>query len=176
METIKVAKMYFYLGLFGLLVAIAFTAPLILFPIVAPDIRIASGPGSILTNDQYPWPAMWLMVSYLVFLIAATVGSFVWSLAYYLTSRVFNKERTYGILVILHTILYVIGVYGATAFMSYVGFVEGALIASGVAPLVATMAFLWTVVPTGAMVGLALLGVLLGVINLGLTLRMKPKP
>lgn len=173
METVKVAKAYFVLGLISLLVAVAFTSPIVLFPLIAPDVAIASGAGSILTNDEYPWPAMWMMIGYIIFLVGAAAGSFVWSFAYYLTAKVFNKERTYGWLAVPHTLLFIVGVYGATAIMGYLGFYEGGLIASGVAPLVATFAFLWVVVPTGVMITLALLGVLLGVINIGLTLRMK---
>ncbi|MDG6928688.1 MAG: hypothetical protein JRN39_06870 [Nitrososphaerota archaeon] len=172
METLKVSRLFFYVGLVSAVVAVGYAAPVVLGPLVNPAGHniINNGPGSILT-DYTTWPAMWMVVAFTMFALAAVAGSFAWSFGYYLVARVFNRESTNGGLALLNLLLFVVGVYLSTALMAYVGYDEGLKIATGLSPLVVAGLAQWTVYPTGLGLGMALLGVLLGVLNLAVTAR-----
>jgi hypothetical protein len=175
-ETLRVSKIYVYIGLISAVFAVAYASPLVLGPLVNPNGHniVNNGPGGILT-DYAIWPAMWMVVGYTIFLIAGVVGSFVWALSYFLVANVFNRTTTNGPLAFLQIVLFTVGVYAATALMAYVGYVEGGKIAEGVAVTIASQLGRWTVYPTGISVSMALLGVLIGVLNIFITIRPRKK-
>jgi hypothetical protein len=172
LETLKVSKYFFYVGLISAVVAVGYVAPVVLGPLVNPNGHniINNGPGSILT-DYTTWPSLWMFVGFSMFILAAVVGSFAWSSVYYLSSALFGKQQRSSAISILQIIIYVVGVYLSTALMVYVGYTEGLSIAQGASPLVVAGSAQWTVIPTGLGVALTGLGVLLGVLNLFLPSR-----
>lgn len=174
METLKISKFFFYVGIISAVVSVGYVSPLVLGPLLNPNGHniINNGPGSILT-DYTTWPAMWMLVAFTMFLIVGVAGSFVWASAYYFDAKVLGKEERNGALSILGLLFFIVGVYLATALMAYVGYTEGLLIAQGEAPLVVAGSAQWTVIPTGLGISLTALGVLIGVINLILP---SPKP
>ncbi|MEM4302661.1 MAG: hypothetical protein QW470_06745 [Candidatus Caldarchaeum sp.] len=161
MECIKTAKLFFILGMLNGFIAVAGTS-LILFP----DLRLAAGPGSVLTHNVDVWPGHWGWVSYYMLLIAGVAGAFLWSLSYYLLKALFGVEKTPTALAAVSLIFYEVGVLLTVGLTAYVGLVGGRFVAEGGSPVVVTALIGWAVIPTGAGVGLALLGTLLGLINL----------
>ncbi|MDJ0274931.1 MAG: hypothetical protein NYU90_07030 [Aigarchaeota archaeon] len=161
MDVLKISKIYFALGLLnGVLAAVATALILI------PELRLAAGPGSILTHNVDVWPGAWGWVSYFVLLIAGVGGAFLWSLSYYLLRQLFNVEGANALLSILSMALYEIGVLGTVGLTGYVGIEGGRFVADGGSAMVVTALIGWVVIPTGLSVGAAVLGTLLGILNL----------
>ena len=108
-----------------------------------------------------------------------------WAGVYFISSRVMNKRTTNTLLARGHLILTALGVYVTTTFFSLAGFIGGRamLPETGCVVLVdqcmgAGMAIVqtlitFTVIPTGAGMGLALTGTAIGIINILITLRQK---
>jgi hypothetical protein len=161
MDSLRTARLFYIIGLLNGFIALAATS-LILFP----DLRLAAGPGSILTHNVDIWPGHWGWVSYYILLIAGVAGAFLWSLTYYLLKSLFGVEKTPTALAAASLALYEIGVLLTVALTAYVGLEGGRFVADGGSPVVVTALIGWAVIPTGAGVGLALLGTLLGLVNL----------
>jgi len=161
MDNLKAARLFFALGIINGFIALAATS-LILFP----DLRLAAGPGSILTHNVDIWPGHWGWVSYYMLLIAGVAGAFLWSLSYYLLKSLFGVEKTSKALATASIVLYEIGVLLTVALTGYVGLEGGRFVADGGSAVVVTALIGWAVIPTGAGVGMALLGTLLGLVNL----------
>ncbi len=161
MDNLKAARLFFTLGIINGFIALAATS-LILFP----DLRLAAGPGSILTHNVDIWPGHWGWVSYYILLIAGVAGAFMWSLSYYLLKSVFGVEKTSKALATASIVLYEVGVLLTVALTGYVGLEGGRFVADGGSAVVVTALIGWAVIPTGAGVGMALLGTLLGLVNL----------
>jgi len=161
MDNLKAARLFFALGIINGFIALAATS-LILFP----DLRLAAGPGSILTHNVDIWPGHWGWVSYYMLLIAGVAGAFLWSLSYYLLKSLFGIEKTSKALATASLLLYEVGVLLTVALTGYVGLEGGRFVADGGSAVVVTALIGWAVIPTGAGVGMALLGTLLGLVNL----------
>jgi len=161
MDTLRTARLFFLVGILNGFIALAATS-LILFP----DLRLAAGPGSILTHNVDVWPGQWGWVSYFLLLIVGVAGAFLWSLSYYLLKSLFGVERTPKALALASLVLYETGVLLTVALTGYVGLEGGRFVADGGSPIVVTALIGWAVIPTGAGVGIALLGTLLGLVNL----------
>ncbi|MCS6769739.1 MAG: hypothetical protein NZ570_04810 [Candidatus Caldarchaeum sp.] len=168
MDSLKTSKLFFIVGLVNGFVALAATS-LILFP----DLRLAAGPGSILTHNVDVWPGGWGWVSYYILLIVGVCGAFIWSLSYFLLKSLFGVEKTPTALSAGSLVLYEVGVLMTVALTAYVGLEGGRFVADGGSPIVVTALIGWAVIPTGAGVGLALLGTLLGLVNLVLAVARR---
>ncbi len=161
MDSLRTARFFFVIGLINGFIALAATS-LILFP----DLRLAAGPGSILTHNVDVWPGHWGWVSYYILLIVGVAGAFLWSLSYYLLKSLFGVERTPTFLSSASLVLYEVGVLLTVALTGYVGLEGGRFVADGGSAIVVTALIGWAVIPTGAGVAMALLGTLLGLVNL----------
>ncbi|MEM1987406.1 MAG: hypothetical protein QXV14_08195 [Candidatus Caldarchaeum sp.] len=168
LESLKTAKLFFTLGIVNGFIALVATS-LILFP----DLRLAAGPGSILTHNVDVWPGSWGWVSYYILLIAGVCGVFVWSAAYYLLKSLFGVDSTPTALSAGSLVMYEVGVLMTVFLTAYVGLEGGRFVADGGSPIVVTALIGWAVIPTGAGVGLALLGTLLGLLNLALAVARR---
>jgi len=161
MEVSKASKAFFAVGLLNGFIAVAATSLILI-----PDLRLAAGPGSILTHNVDFWPGAWGWVSYYVLLIAGVAGGFLWSLTYYLLRVLFNAEKVNTPLTLLSLILYEVGVVGTVALTGYVGIEGGRFVADGGSAMVVTALIGWVVIPTGLTIGAAIIGTLVGLVNL----------
>ncbi|BAJ50080.1 hypothetical protein CSUB_C0219 [Candidatus Caldarchaeum subterraneum] len=168
MDTLKTSKLFFLLGIANGFITIAVTSLILI-----PDLRLAAGPGSVLTHNGDVWPGAWSWVAYFTFLIIGVCGAFLWSLAYYLLKSLFGVERTPSLLTKSSLILYEVGLLATVSLAGYVGLVGGRFVAEGGSAVVVTALIGWAVIPSGAAVFLALLGNLLGLANLVLAVSKR---
>jgi hypothetical protein len=170
MDVVRVARLYFVLGIVNGLIAAVVTSLILI-----PELRLAAGPGSILTHNVDVWPGAWGWVSYFVLLIAGVAGALLWSLSYYLLKQIFNVDNVNPVITLLSMLLYEAGTLGTVALTGYVGMEGGRFVAEGGSAVVVTALIGWVVIPTGLSIGAAVLGTLLGIVNLIISIAHKRK-
>ena len=171
-ESKLVSKYFLILALINTIAAICFTLP-ILIPTSGLPLIIGAFPGT------------WLLIAFLVHVTVGILGMVGWAGTYYISSRVMNKKTTNKLLARGHLFVTALGVYVTTTFFALAGFIGGrAMIpetgcvvlvdqcmGAGVAIVQTLITF--TVIPTGAGMGLALTGTAIGILNILVTLRQE---
>ncbi len=168
-ETSSVAKWFLYVGVFNALFAVFITIPLII-----PD---NTGSEDILRMAfaVANFPGLYILMGYLGFLIVGVAGSVAWGVAYYILGSAVGKNQTSKGFAMTHLILATIGIYGAAALFFVGGYTGGFARLTGVVKSVedAMALITWTVMPRMLFIALAILGNLIGVINVFKTARSK---
>jgi hypothetical protein len=180
MKAETIAGRFWNLGILNGLLAVFFTAP-----ILVPQLCIATPPGQFgcISSMEIQWPGTWLLVAFFSFVIVGIFGALAWSMAYSRKAALTGKIEGSGGLMWLHLVFFEVGVLGATAMMAAIGFVGGNILARGGGPGVSAAAIqqniipplssdptsiLWDMPPVveAAFIGLALLAQLIGFVAL----------
>jgi len=128
------------------------------------------------------WPGTWLLVAFFTWVSVGVLGPLAWSMVY---SRRATERHGDGIkaVLMLHPVLFEVGVLGACVMMAAIGYVGGQVVASGGAAAVSSEAIRTNIIPPlssdpnsvlfdmppvveAMFIGLALLSQLLGYLGL----------
>jgi len=153
-------------------------------PILAPMLCIATPPGlfGCLSTMDIQWPGTWVLIAWFVWMIVAVLGSLFFGTTYYFMAKWWNKTKANNMLSTLHLVLFEIGTFGSCALMAAIGYVGGSYLAHGGNSIVASAVIQQDIIPPlsndptslffdmppvveAAFIGLAVLGVLVGLIN-----------
>jgi|TARA_B100001750_G_C15447269_1_gene566904 MFS family permease len=175
--TERVAKWCVYLALINTLLAVLYLGVLL-----TPEPGLHSDIFSIaFAGAQFP--GTWMFIAFLIHIMVGILGMVAWAAVYYLSTALFKKENTNKLLsyvsvggtflgVLISTWMYFLaGFIGGRAMLpadSCFVLIDGCLNA-GVAIVNALIS--WTVIPTGAGMGIAALATVVGLLNIFLTLR-----
>jgi hypothetical protein len=167
-ETSKVAKWFLYAGVFNALFAV-----LITIPMVIPDNTGAEDLLRMAFAVAF-FPGLYILMGYLGFLVVGVAGSVTWGAAYYIVGATGKNETSRG-LAMAHLLLVTIGIYGVATFFFAGGYLGGIARLTGVVRTVedAMTLITWTVMPRMLFIAIAIVGSLIGVINLLKTARSK---
>jgi len=168
-ETSRVAKWFLYVGVFNALFAVFITIPMIIPDNTASEdiLRIAFAVAN--------FPGLYIIMGYLGFLVVGVAGSVAWGAAYYILGSAAGKNQTSKGLAMTHLLLATIGIYGAATLFFVGGYTGGYARLTGVVKTVedAMVLITWTVMPRMLSIALAIIGNLIGVINVFKTARSK---
>ena len=184
-ETERVATWFVYAAIINTMLALLYVTVFLLPDTIGNGNIPPKGDLFSLSTAVAMFPGTWLLIAFFVHIFVGILGMAGWAGVYYISSRVMNKRTTNTLLARGHLILTALGVYVTTTFFSLAGFIGGRamLPETGCVVLVdqcmgAGMAIVqtlitFTVIPTGAGMGLALTGTAIGIINILITLRQK---
>ncbi len=151
---------FFYVASFNGLCAIVWTA-LILIPELNMPAIIAVG-----------WPGTWLFVGYVMFVLVGFPGIIGCGVLYYLVPKI-KGTTAINALTWLNLILTEIGLIASTCLIGLTGFIGGSLLLEGrPIPEIHEIIVGYTM-PIGIFIMIVLLGVLIGIINLYITITRK---
>ena len=184
-ETERVATWFVYAAIINTMLALLYVTVFLLPDTIGNGNIPPKGDLFSLSTAEAMFPGTWLLIAFFVHIFVGILGMAGWAGVYFISSRVMNKRTTNTLLARGHLILTALGVYVTTTFFSLAGFIGGRamLPETGCVVLVdqcmgAGMAIVqtlitFTVIPTGAGMGLALTGTAIGIINILITLRQK---
>ena len=184
-ETERVATWFVYAAIINTMLALLYVTVFLLPDTIGNGNIPPKGDLFSLYTPVAMFPGTWLLIAFFVHIFVGILGMAGWAGVYFISSRVMNKRTTNTLLARGHLILTALGVYVTTTFFSLAGFIGGRamLPETGCVVLVdqcmgAGMAIVqtlitFTVIPTGAGMGLALTGTAIGIINILITLRQK---
>lgn len=179
MRTEDLANEFLKLSVVNGFLALVFTVP-----ILDPNLCIATPPGlfGCLSTMDIQWPGTWVLISWFVWLIVAVGGTVFFGVSYYFMAKFWNKAKANNLLSSLHLILFEIGVFGACGMMAAIGYVGGSYLTHGGNAVVASAVIQSDIIPPlstnpasvlydmppvveAAFIGIAALGVLVGLLN-----------
>jgi len=179
LQTERLVKLFSRVAFINGILAFIFT-----IPILIPQLCIATPPGTFGCNlsMETSWPGTWVFFAYIFFLVAGVLGTLGWAAMYFFADRLFGKTQVNKMTSWLHLILFEIGVLGATSLQAAIGLVGGNYVAHGGSAIIAAEVVRTNIIPPlstdptsvfydmppvaeALFIGLAVLGMLLGIIN-----------
>jgi len=179
LETLKLSKMFARVAVINGALALIFT-----IPILIPQLCIATPPGTFGCNlsMETSWPGTWVFFAYIFFLVIGVFGTLGWAVTYYFGAQLFGKTQVNARISWLHLVLFEIGVVGATSIQAAVGLVGGNYVAHGGSNIIAAQVVATQIIPSlssdptslfydmppiieAVFIGLAVLGMLIGLVN-----------
>jgi len=175
--TERVAKWCIYLALINTLLAVLYLGVLL-----TPEPGLKSDIFSIaFAGAQFP--GTWMFIAFIMHILVGILGMIGWAAIYYFSTALFKKENTNKLLSYVSVGGTFLGVLISTWMYFLAGFIGGrAMLPSNTCYVLvdgclnAGMAIVnalisWTVIPTGAGMGLVAFATLVGLLNIFLTLR-----
>jgi len=179
MRTEDLANEFLKLSVVNGFLAFVFT-----LPILDPNLCIATPPGlfGCLSTMDIQWPGTWVLIAWIIWIIVGVFGTMFFGLSYYFSSKFWGKTKANNLLSSLHLIIYEVGVFGACGLMAAIGYVGGSYLSHGGNSIVASAIIQTDIIPAlssdptslfydmppvveAAFIGVALLGVLIGLLN-----------
>ncbi len=122
------------------------------------------------------------LIAWIVWIIVAVGGSMFFGVSYYFMAKFWNRVKANNLLSTLHLVLFEVGTFGACGLMAAIGYVGGSYLAHGGNAIVSSAIIQQNIIPPlssdpssvfydmppvveAAFIGLALLGVLVGLVN-----------
>ena len=184
-ETEKVATWFVYAAVINTILSLLYVTVFLLPDTIGNGNIPPKGDLFSLSTAVAMFPGTWILIAFLVHVTVGILGMVGWAGTYYISSRVMNKKTTNKLLARGHLFVTALGVYVTTTFFALAGFIGGrAMIpetgcvvlvdqcmGAGVAIVQTLITF--TVIPTGAGMGLALTGTAIGILNILVTLRQE---
>ena len=182
-ETEKVATWFVYVAVINTILSLLYVTVFLLPDTIGNGNIPPKGDLFSLSTAVAGFPGTWLLIAFLIHVSVGILGMVGWAGTYYISSRVMNKRTTNKLLARGHLVVTALGVYVTTTFFALAGFIGGRAMlpdtacvvlvdqcmGAGVAIVQTLITF--TVIPTGAGMGLALTGTAIGIINILVTLR-----
>ena len=184
-ETEKVATWFVYAAVINTILSLLYVTVFLLPDTIGNGNIPPKGDLFSLSTAVATFPGTWLLIAFLIHVSVGILGMVGWAGTYYISSRVMNKKTTNKLLARGHLVVTALGVYVTTTFFALAGFIGGRAMLPDTACVVlvdqcmgAGMAIVqtlitFTVIPTGAGMGLALTGTAIGIINILVTLRQE---
>jgi hypothetical protein len=179
MRTEDLANEFLKLSVVNGFLAFVFTVP-----ILAPMLCIATPPGlfGCISTMDIQWPGTWVLIAWIVWILVGVMGSLFFATTYYFASKFWNKTKANNLLSTLHLVVFEVGVFGACGLMAAIGYVGGSYLSHGGNAIVASAVIQAQIIPPlstdptslfydmppvveAAFIGVALLGVLIGLVN-----------
>ncbi len=156
---VKWFRRFSYVALANAAIAVVWSIP-VLIPQLQISRQIAGG--SVGT---------WGFVGYSLFLTIGFASMIAWGVFYYLIPKALNKRIFSSKLAALHLILSEIGLIGATGLLSLSGYIGGTMLLAEASFPEIHQAIGIYVAPIGYFTIVLMAGIILGIVNLGVSMR-----